>query len=116
MYWYVDALKKYAVFTGRASRQAYWMFVLCHLLVAAAIGFVAYWTGVSSKGYREILNFYSLIVFIPFLALFVRRMHDVGRTGMWFLLWPVAVVFLFLGSQPGDNEYGTNPNANTRTS
>jgi len=54
---------------------------------------------------------YSLAILIPATAVSVRRMHDLGRSGWWILVPVVNLVFMFLDSQSGDNEYGPNPKA-----
>ena len=114
MGWYMAVLKKYAVFSGRARRKEYWMFYLMNLLVACAIAIVETIAGVQSPGPLSIV--YSVAIFIPALALAVRRLHDTGRSGWWLLigLLPIigAIVLLFMvlqDSQPGENQYGPNP-------
>jgi uncharacterized membrane protein YhaH (DUF805 family) len=105
-----DAFSKYARFSGRSSRPAYWWFALFQVLVllAAAIVDAALKTWV----------FYALTVlalFLPSLAVGVRRLHDVGRTGWWLLigLIPligtiVLIVFTVQASDP-PNEWGNGP-------
>lgn len=108
------AFNKYADFSGRASRSEYWYYVLFIFLVSLAISFVA--TPIGGSRLVYVLNsLFTLAVLVPSLALIFRRLHDTGRTGLWFLLgfFPltaiVLVVFLCLDSQPGANEYGANP-------
>lgn len=113
MDWYVGVLKKYVDFTGRARRKEYWMFVLINFLIALAIGIVDAMIGWGVLGFV-----YALAVFLPSIAVTVRRLHDTGRTGWWILiaLVPligiiVIIIFTVLDSQPGDNAYGPNPKA-----
>ena len=47
MNWYLQALKKYTVFIGRARRKEYWMFVLFNIIISAALSIVDYFTGTS---------------------------------------------------------------------
>ena len=111
MHWYLDVLKKYAVFSGRARRQEIWMFILISFIIAFALGFIEGLVG--SPGIIGML--YSLAVLCPSIAVAVRRLHDTGRSGLWALigLIPciglVLIVFLVLDSEPGDNQYGPNP-------
>lgn len=119
MNWYLEVLKKYAVFDGRARRTEYWMFTLFHLLIMLALSFVEGALGLSATGgfgggFLSLL--YGLAMMIPGLAVVVRRLHDTGRSGWWFfigfipLIGPIVlVVFLCLDSQPGRNQYGENP-------
>ena len=112
---YVQVLKKYAVFSGRARRKEYWMFFLFNIIIAFVIGFVMGFIGAMLGVGTTLSNFasaiYSLAVLIPGIAVAVRRMHDIGRSGWWILLPLVNLVFLCLDSQSGDNEYGPNPKA-----
>jgi uncharacterized membrane protein YhaH (DUF805 family) len=113
MNWYLEVLKKYAVFTGRARRKEYWMFFLFNILVAILIGFITgFLGGVFGVG-RTLSDsanaIYSLAVLIPGIAVAVRRMHDVGRSGWWILVPVANLVFMCMDGQPGDNEHGPNP-------
>jgi uncharacterized membrane protein YhaH (DUF805 family) len=114
MNWYVEGLKKYAVFSGRARRKAYWMFTLFNVIIVIVLGIVEVLVG--GPGVVGIL--YSLAVLIPCIAVSVRRLHDTNRSGWWLLivLVPligpiVLLVFVVLDSQPGANQYGPNPKA-----
>jgi uncharacterized membrane protein YhaH (DUF805 family) len=116
--WYLEALKKYAVFSGRARRMEYWYFVLFNLIVAFVLALIdtllGTTTGVSSFGLLS--GLYGLAVLIPTLALWVRRLHDIDRTGWWLLinLVPligtiVLLVFALTPGTPGSNQYGPDP-------
>ena len=109
MEWYLTVLKKYAVFSGRARRKEYWMFILFNLIISFAIGFILGILGVGSNSF--ILNIYPLAVFIPSIAVGVRRMHDVGKSG-WFLLIPIySLILLIQEGEKGTNQYGPDPKA-----
>jgi uncharacterized membrane protein YhaH (DUF805 family) len=117
MNWYLDAWKNYVTFTGRSRRKAYWMFVLFNIIAAVLAGVIDNVLGLAGKdGYGPISGLYSLAVFIPGLALAIRRLHDTGRTGWWMLLgliplfgWIILLIFFVTNSQPGSNQYGPNP-------
>jgi uncharacterized membrane protein YhaH (DUF805 family) len=116
MNWYLDVLKKYAVFGGRARRKEYWMFILFNVIIAMVLGVVEALLG--SPGVLGML--YCLAVVIPSIAVAVRRLHDTDRSGWWFLivLVPligsiVLIVFMVLDSTPGQNQYGENPKEST---
>ena len=107
MNWYITVLKKYAVFEGRARRKEYWMFALINLIISVALAFLSF-------GILE--TAYGLLVFIPSLAVSVRRLHDIDRSGWWVLvsLIPfigilVLIYFCVQDSTPGTNQYGPNP-------
>ena len=112
MNWYVEVLKKYAVFGGRARRMEYWMFFLFNFIIAIVLSVGGRITHIGPW-----LNLvYSLAVLIPGIAVSVRRLHDTNRSGWWLLIALVPfvgviilLVFMFLDSQPGDNQYGPNP-------
>jgi uncharacterized membrane protein YhaH (DUF805 family) len=114
MNWYFEVLKKYAVFSGRAHRTEYWMFYLFNFLISFGVAFFEGLLG----GEGVIWIVYSLAVFLPALAVLVRRLHDTGRSGWWVLiaLIPLAgaivlLVFAVLDSEPNANEHGPNPKA-----
>ena len=119
MGWYLDVLKKYAVFSGRARRQEYWMFVLVSSAIALVLAFVDSKIGLMSEtGYGVLSGVYSLAIFVPALAVAIRRLHDTDRSGMWYLIafvpiiGPIALlVFCVQDGNAGMNQYGANPKA-----
>ncbi|WP_247749566.1 DUF805 domain-containing protein [Pseudoalteromonas viridis] len=115
---YLSALKKYAVFNGRARRKEYWLFMLCNIIVTIVLGLVDMTLGLYSEesGFGLLSGLYALAVIIPSIALSIRRLHDTGRSGWWILISLVPVigplvllVFYVMDSTPGDNDYGPNP-------
>jgi uncharacterized membrane protein YhaH (DUF805 family) len=112
MEWYLKVLKQhYADFNGRARRQEYWMFTLVNIIVAIVLMVLTKVSGLFSILYTV----YALGTFLPSLAVCVRRLHDVGKSGWFILISLIPIVGLYLiyllvqDSQPGDNEYGANP-------
>ncbi|MBR9861600.1 DUF805 domain-containing protein [bacterium] len=105
--YYVEAItKNYGNFNGRARRKEYWGFVLINLLVSWGL---ALGLGAVSPELSIVSTIYSLAVLIPSLALAVRRMHDVGKSG-WFILIPIYNLILALtAGDVGANEYGPDP-------
>lgn len=102
---YLDVLKKYAVFSGRARRKEYWMFVLFNCLISVALGVI---DGV--MGWSQVLsNIYALAVLIPGIAVGVRRLHDTDHSGWWLLVPFANLVFLATDSTPGTNRFGPSP-------
>lgn len=118
MNWYLMAFSKYAEFKGRSRRQEFWMFALFNMIalaIAAAIdNLIGSTFGEIPYGYIYVI--YSLISFIPNLALSIRRLHDIGKSG-WFLfisLIPIIgyiwlIVILCKEGDKGVNEYGADP-------
>tara|TARA_B100000963_G_scaffold327351_1_gene315037 strand:- start:162 stop:497 length:336 start_codon:yes stop_codon:yes gene_type:complete len=104
MNWYLKVLKQYADFNGRARRSEYWYFTLFNILIYFAIEFISALIGLPSLG-----ALYSLAVLIPGIAVAVRRMHDVGKSG-WFVLIPIYNLILAVtDGDAGENKYGPNP-------
>ena len=126
MNYYLAVLKNYATFTGRARRSEYWYFVLFNIIFIIVAMFLDNIFGTTFKldtingavstpyGYFYIA--YVLAVLIPGLAVSVRRLHDVGKSG-WFyfiILIPIvgAIWLLVLACTDsifGANKYGLNP-------
>jgi uncharacterized membrane protein YhaH (DUF805 family) len=120
MNWYLQALKKYADFSGRARRREYWFFVLFNIIICVVLSvcdvFVGTYSAAASVGILS--GIYTLAVLIPGIAVTVRRLHDTGRSGWWILIalvpivgWIVLLVFMLIDSQPGQNAYGSSPKA-----
>lgn len=118
MNWYLQVLRKYAVFSGRARRMEYWYFVLFNFIIGVILGVIDYMMGTYSAraGLGLLGGVYSLAVLIPSLAVTVRRLHDIGRSGWWLLIGLVPIVgpivlliFAVQDGNPGDNRYGGDP-------
>ena len=118
MNWYLKVLKQYADFGGRARRKEYWMFVLFHMffsIIAMTLDkFLGLTTGELPYGVLYFL--YGLAVLIPGLAVAVRRLHDVGKSG-WMLLNSLIpligsiwlIVLLVTDGQKESNKWGKSP-------
>ena len=117
MNWYLEVVKKYAVFSGRAQRMEYWMFALFNVIIAFALGIFEGIFGAIIGSDLNILSFlYAAAILLPSLAVTVRRLHDTGRSGWWLFIglipvigWIALLVFYVQDSQPGQNQYGSNP-------
>jgi len=119
MNYYVSVLKKYAEFNGRAGRAEYWYFVLFNLIISIGINII---DSAFSHDFKTSLGLgmfgliYSLVVFIPSLAVSVRRLHDTNRSG-WMILVSLipligAIWIIILMATKGDkekNKYGASP-------
>jgi uncharacterized membrane protein YhaH (DUF805 family) len=126
MHWLLDPIiNHYADFEGRAARKTYWMFLLMYLaaLVVGAI-FISVFAeliglGELGSGALSLLAILVLLAMIvPTIAITVRRLHDAGFSGWWYLLvlipylgGLVVLVLTCLPSQPGSNTYGPHPYA-----
>ena len=118
MNWYLKALKQYVDFSGRARRKEYWMFFLYNLLFSVLAVILDKVIGTSSpeSGYGIFYGIYSLALIVPSLALGVRRLHDVGKSG-WMLLVGLIpligaiwiLILMATDSQLASNKWGENP-------
>ncbi len=118
MKWYFKVLKQYADFSGRARRKEYWMFVLFNMVFSFAAMILDHILGIviETAGYDPFYILYSLAVFIPSLAVGVRRLHDIGKSGwMWLIVFiPIVgaiwlIALMTFDSKPGANKWGDNP-------
>ncbi len=118
MHHFFDALRKYAVFTGRAGRGEFWWFTLVYFILIAVAAFVDVVIGTLDVvlGFGLFSGSLFIATLLPMLGVHIRRLHDTGRSGWWVLLGLVPVVGSFalfilvlFASQPGTNEYGPHP-------
>jgi uncharacterized membrane protein YhaH (DUF805 family) len=115
MNWYLKVLKEhYLDFKGRARRKEYWMFVLINSLISWSFSLLD--LAVGSTVFSILSLVYSLLVLIPSLAVCVRRLHDVGKSGWFYLLiflpiigWIWLLVLFCTDSEHGPNKWGENP-------
>jgi uncharacterized membrane protein YhaH (DUF805 family) len=124
MNWYLQALKKYADFSGRARRREYWFFVLFNIIISIVLTVcdVVLGTYNAAASIGILTGIYTLAVLIPGIAVSVRRLHDTGRSGWWLLIvlvpligWIVLLIFMLIDSQPGQNAYGPSPKGGEST-
>lgn len=119
---YFEAIKKYGVFRGRARPWEYLGFWIVNLLVFIGIFMLGMTiTGGDDGIVALLLGFYYLAVLVPGVAVTVRRLHDRGRSGWWYLLFFIPIIgqlvilyWLVSDGQPGSNRYGPNPSDITK--
>ena len=108
---FIEAIKlaftHYADFSGRSRRSEYWWFCLFNMIVGGIIGFIL----------PDIAWIWTLVVLVPGTALCVRRLHDVGKRG-WYYLWillpivgAIMILIQFCKDSTEDNQWGPNPKA-----
>ncbi|GAA4470567.1 DUF805 domain-containing protein [Nibrella saemangeumensis] len=104
--YYLTVLKKYADFNGRARRSEYWYFVLVNFGISFTLGFIE---GLLFESAGILSTLYTLAILVPYVAVCIRRMHDVGKSG-WFALIPIYNFILAIteGTRSA-NEYGADP-------
>jgi uncharacterized membrane protein YhaH (DUF805 family) len=119
MHWYLEGLRKYAVFSGRARRREYWMFEFINGLVTLALFVIAVYLGKAGFGYfigAPVL--YMIATVIPNFAKLIRRLHDTNHSAWWIFISAVpfigVILFLYLLFKEGDrgaNRFGPDPKA-----
>ena len=88
MKYYIEGLKKYAEFEGRARRKEYWMFILFDFIFAIAAAVLD-----EILGSEPVISIvYGLVLILPTLAVTVRRLHDTNRSGWWILLPCISLI------------------------
>jgi uncharacterized membrane protein YhaH (DUF805 family) len=97
--YFLNAFIKYATFEGRARRKEYWYFVLFSFIINFLLALFFVPLSLISQ----------LALLLPNIAVSVRRMHDVGKSG-WYILIPVYnLILFFTNGDEGQNDYGSDP-------
>ncbi len=126
--WYKKVVfENYANFSGRARRSEYWYFVLCNFLISMVFYIPLIATGALFDNeepgtifflFYGLLMLYSLAILIPSLAVAVRRLHDIGKSGWYYLIGLIPfvggiilLVWFFTEGNQGTNEWGPDPKA-----
>ena len=132
-YWLECFTKHYADFSGRARRSEYWGTVLFNVIAQVVLSIVlvavlVIWFSSTEMNadvsvvrlslimIKAVRSLYNLIWLLPGLAVAVRRLHDIGKSG-WNLLWillPIVGAIMLIywycqDSQPEENKWGANP-------
>ncbi|GAB5401344.1 MAG: DUF805 domain-containing protein [Aureisphaera sp.] len=131
-WWKKVFIKNYANFEGRARRSEYWYYVLVNILIMI-IPIVLMFTGIGTYDGDSPLYYiglalvvlFGLASFIPSIAVAVRRLHDTGKSGWWYLIGIIPVVsyiggivlfvFYCIDGDKGPNQYGPDPKGNNDT-
>ncbi len=102
----LEVVKNFSDFKTRSNKTEFWVFTLTTMVVGAVIGFVS----------SSLSSLFSLILFVPSLAVGVRRFHDIGKSGvnlLWVLLpiigWIYMIVLWLKDGDAEPNKYGDAP-------
>ena len=123
MEWYLKVMRdNYANFSGRARRREYWMYVLVQSIIMIGLMILDSILGLDfelqgiSLGYGYLYSIGGIVHFIPSLAVLVRRLHDVGKSGWFYLLiflfiigWIWLLILFCTEGQKQDNKWGPDP-------
>lgn len=120
MTWALMPLQKYAVFSGRSRRKEFWMFVLFTFIVEIVLAIIDAIIGTynTAIGMGLLSGLFYLAILVPSIALNTRRLHDIGKSGWFQLLFIIPIVGFILwiiwmvrDGDHGVNQYGPSPKA-----
>ncbi len=117
MNWYLEVLKKYATFSGRARRKEYWMFTLVHVLIALVLMASS---GLIGPVGALLYMLYVLGTIVPSIALTVRRLQDQDKEWPWIFVSLIPfigsiwlLILLVTEGTKGENRFGADPKENS---
>ena len=112
MEFFIRAYKNYANFSGRDTRQQYWMFVLFNFIIAVILMIIDSLIGTAGL----LSGIFSLVNILPSIAIATRRLHDIGKSGWWQLIvlvpiigFIVLIIWLAKQGMEGANQFGDDP-------
>ena len=115
MKYYLHVWNNYVNFEGRARREEYWMFTLFHVIFIFLLVFIPSVFIDSSLAMIPLL-LYMLATFLPSLAVSIRRLHDTGKSGWFYLIsfipylgGLILLIFMVENGNKGNNKYGPDP-------
>ena len=120
MNWFLEVLRKYSVFDGRARRKEYWFFYLFYFIIMVVLVFIDSMTGTLNitAGLGLLSGLFVLAMIVPGIAVGIRRLHDTDRSGWWLLIAFVPLiggiwllVLMVLDGTSGQNQFGPDPKA-----
>ena len=115
MNYFLGAIKNYMVFNGRARRAEYWNFTLFYLIISMLLWAVDYFLlNSADSGFNIISTVFSLAILLPLIGVSVRRLHDMGKSGWWYLIaiipfGTLVLLYFFIQDSEPDNQYGPCP-------
>lgn len=118
MEWFIYALQRFRDFEGRSRRREFWYFALFHFILSIGAAFLDNLFGFTDLGTESgpIQVLFILIMLIPAIAVSVRRLHDIDKSGFWYLLifvpiigWIWLLIFFLQEGTYGPNKYGPDP-------
>ncbi|MFI3239485.1 MAG: DUF805 domain-containing protein [Bacteroidales bacterium] len=116
MKWFLKCMKNYANFNGRARRKEYWMFILVYAILTILLLSLDEMLFGSIELATPISSLFALALLIPSLSVGVRRLHDIDKTGWWYLLylipiigWIWLIILHIIDGTKGANKYGDDP-------
>lgn len=112
MEYFTGAFKKYAEFSGRSTRNDYWMYILFYMIIYVVLAVID-----GAIGFYLLTSIFSIVCLVPTISVGARRLHDTSRSGWWQLIGfipligAIVLIVFFAQDSHEDNEYGPNPKA-----
>lgn len=110
-----DGFARYVDFKSRSTRSQFWWWILWTFIIR--LGALVFVGGLGSGGSQPAVLLVSVAIFLPSLAVAIRRLHDIGRSGWWVLIvlvpligWIIGLVFFCTKTQDQANQWGLPPN------
>ena len=115
--WYIKPIRKWMVFSGRASRKEYWIFTGTNALIVIALVIIeAGFEWFPNSEIFVVSNIFLFVITAPSLAVSVRRFHDTNHSAWWLLVGLIPLIggilqliTLASAGDAGPNQYGPNP-------
>jgi len=110
---FISVLKNFRNFSGRARRREFWLFYLCYAIINVVFQVLGAIPGIGAI-FGIIGGLVSLVLLLPSIAVAIRRVHDIGRKGIFALLFLLFIPMIIFGAKEGDsgpNEFGPDPKA-----
>lgn len=106
---FLEGFRKFADFRGRTGRMGFWIFTIGAFLLIQLVAFLEQTIDFPIMNVPFITMIFSLAMYVPMLAIGARRMHDIGKSG-WYYLIPLYNLYLALQpSEPHANKWGEVP-------
>jgi len=116
MDWFLLGFKRYLEFNGRSRRKEFWMFYLFNVITSITLSLIDVSFSLQVNGINFLSTLLVIITVIPWLALSVRRLHDINKSGLFLLLyflpvigWIWLFILLIKNGDIGPNKYGSDP-------
>ena len=114
---FIKTLKDYISFNGRTTRKDYWLFILFNTTVVLSLMLLPMLKiQILVSMCIWCLFFYTIIITIPAISISIRRLHDIGKSGLWYFInfvpcigLIVFIAFMLRKGDIGPNEYDRIP-------
>ena len=103
--WYFAPFKKYRTRIGRARRKEFWIFTLVNTIILFILSYIEG----SRNGEGMLGGIFILVTIIPWLNVYIRRMHDTEHSGIFILVPIYNLILACTEGTYGDNSYGAYP-------